>query len=182
MVEFLALTGLRYGELIALRNEDFHDTYIHVNGTIDHRDGKYSDNPVRTPPKTAKAYRSVTLTDRAIEIIKKVQTENELMKAEFPDYRDLDYLFTNKNGLPIDYRTFEPTLRKAAESAGVNKQVTTHYLRHTHVSLLAELNVPIKAVMDRVGHKDVSTTMEIYSHVTEKMRTTVIDKLNKLEY
>ncbi|WP_368250957.1 tyrosine-type recombinase/integrase [Enterococcus sp. 2201sp1_2201st1_B8_2201SCRN_220225] len=182
MVEFQALTGLRYGEMVALRNSEFHETYITVNGTIDHRDGKYSDEPVRTAPKTSKAFRNIPLSKRAVEIIRKVQQENQLMKREFPNYEDRNYIFTNKKGMPIDYRTFEPCLRNAAEKAGIDKPVSTHYLRHTHVSMLAEMGMPIKAIMDRVGHKDMKTTMEIYNHVTDKMQANLIEGLNKLNY
>lgn len=182
MVEFQALTGLRYGELIALRNSEFFGSYIKVDGTIDHRDGKYSDEPIRTFPKTSMAFRNVTLSERAIKIIEKVQYENQLMKNEFSEYIDRGYLFTNRKGMPIDYRTFETCLKNAAKLAGINKPVTTHYMRHTHVSLLAEMGMPIKTIMERVGHKDVSTTLEIYNHVTDKMKSNLLDGLNELKF
>lgn len=182
MVEFQALTGVRFGEMVALRNSEFYETYVKINGTIDHRDGKYSDEPIRTTPKTSKAFRDITLSKRAIEIIKKVQTENQLMIKEYSSYVDRDYIFTNKKGMPIDYRTFEPCLKNAAKAAGLEKIVTTHYLRHTHVSILAEMGMPIKAIMDRVGHKDMKTTLEIYNHVTKKMQANLIEELNKLDY
>ncbi|HBA1104727.1 TPA: tyrosine-type recombinase/integrase, partial [Enterococcus faecium] len=55
---------------------------------------------------------------------------------------------------------------------------TSHWLRHTHISILAEMNVPIKTVMERVGHTDESTTIRVYTHVTNKMQTNLIDQLN----
>lgn len=180
MVEFMALTGLRYGELIALREEDLYEGYIKINGTIDFRDGKY-DEVIRSTPKTRASFRNVTLNDRAIEILFKILQENMILK-EFDGYKDLGYIFTNKFGRPIDYRTFEPALKNAAKKSNISKNVTTHYLRHTHISILAELNIPIKAVMDRVGHEDSKTTLKIYTHVTNKMRSSLIDKLNEFTY
>jgi len=180
MVEFMVLSGLRYGELIALREEDLFDGYIKVTGTIDFRSGHYSE-VIRTSPKTKAAFRNVFLSNRAINILIKVLQENQIFKTT-KEYKDLGYIFTNKKGNPIDYRTFAPTLKRAAESCGINKPVTSHWLRHTHISMLAEMNVPIKTVMERVGHTDESTTLRIYTHVTSKMKDSLVDKLNDLQY
>lgn len=180
MVEFMALTGLRYGELIALREDDLFEGYIKVTGTIDFRSGHYSE-VIRTTPKTKAANRNITLPNRAIESLFKVLQENRLLKAT-KKYVDLGYIFTNNKGFPIDYRTFAPTLKNAAVKAGINKPVTSHYLRHTHISFLAELNIPIKAVMERVGHTDASTTLQVYTHVTNKMKDSLLEKLDSIEY
>ena len=61
-----------------------------------------------------------------------------------------------------------------------NKHLTTHIFRHTHISLLAELGVPLKTIMDRVGHTNPKTTLSIYSHVTEEMKKDVANKLDAL--
>jgi integrase len=138
MVEFMVLTGLRYGELIALREEDLFEGYIKVTGTIDFRSGHYSE-VIRTSPKTSAAYRNVSLPNRAIDIIITVLQENEILKTT-PEYNDRGYIFTNKKGNPIDYRTFAPTLKRAAQVC-IDKHVTSHWLRHTHISILAEMNL-----------------------------------------
>lgn len=180
MVEFMALTGLRYGELVALREEDLYEGYFKVTGTIDFRSGAYSE-VTRTPPKTKAAIRNVSLTERAIEILILTLQENTLLKHT-SHYKDRGYIFTNRKGLPIDYRVFGPVLKNACKKAKIDKNVTTHYFRHTHISFLAELNVPIKSVMERVGHTDASTTLEIYTHVTNKMKAELVDKLETIEY
>jgi len=143
MVEFMALTGLRYGELIALREDDLYEGYIKVTGTIDFRSGNYNE-VVRTTPKTKAANRNISLSDRAIEILFKILQENRFYK-ETKEYKDLGYIFTTNKGIPIDYRTFAPALKNAAVKAGIRKPVTSHYLRHTHISFLAELNIPNKS-------------------------------------
>lgn len=179
MVEFMALTGLRYGELIAITEDKINGNMLTVDGTIDFRSQGYS-SPVRTTPKTKKSNRIITLSKRCIEILEKVKAENDIMKLS-KRYVDHGYIFTSIKGLPIDYRSFSPILKKYATKSGIKKPVTSHYLRHTHVSMLAELNVDIKTVMDRIGHSDASTTLEIYSHVTDKMKKTVADKLDTIE-
>ncbi|MBF0844740.1 tyrosine-type recombinase/integrase, partial [Streptococcus danieliae] len=55
--------------------------------------------------------------------------------------------------------------------------VTSHVFRHSHISMLAELGIPIKAIMDRVGHSDSTTTLKVYSHVTDKMSENLVSKI-----
>ena len=53
-------------------------------------------------------------------------------------------------------------------------------LRHSHISLLAELEVPLKSIMDRVGHSDEKTTLQIYTHVTKRMLDSVSEKMETI--
>ncbi len=54
------------------------------------------------------------------------------------------------------------------------KHLTTYIFRHTHISMLAELGVPLKTIMQRVGHNYPNTTLSIYTHVTKSMHDDVI--------
>ena len=58
------------------------------------------------------------------------------------------------------------------------KKVSTHTFRYTHISLLAEAGLPIKAIMDRVGHSDMKTTLEIYNQVTSSMKEKIIQEVD----
>lgn len=58
------------------------------------------------------------------------------------------------------------------------KQIPTHGLRHTHCSLLFEAGASLKEVQDRLGHSDIQTTMNIYTHVTEKAQEEAINKFS----
>nr|WP_232514312.1 tyrosine-type recombinase/integrase [Staphylococcus nepalensis] len=62
----------------------------------------------------------------------------------------------------------------------MGKKVTSHTFRHTHISLLVEMNVSLKAIMKRVGHTDEKTTIQIYTHVTEKMDKQLTEKLENI--
>ena len=62
------------------------------------------------------------------------------------------------------------------------KHVTSHTMRHSHISLLSQLGVSLKAIMERVGHTDHKTTLQIYSHVTEQMDKDMMNKLEKISY
>ncbi|MHC5848166.1 tyrosine-type recombinase/integrase, partial [Streptococcus pyogenes] len=57
--------------------------------------------------------------------------------------------------------------------------ITSHSFRHAHITLLAELGIPLKSIMDRVGHTDVNTTIKVYTHATDKIGKQMMDKINK---
>lgn len=54
--------------------------------------------------------------------------------------------------------------------------ITVHGFRHTHCSLLFEAGTPIQVVKEQLGHKNISTTMDIYTHVTKKSKEEVAQK------
>ena len=56
------------------------------------------------------------------------------------------------------------------------KRITVHGLRHTHCSLLFEAGLPIQEVKERLGHPDIQTTMNIYTHVTKKAKEKSAEK------
>ena len=131
----------------------------------------------KTTPKTLASYRETIMTNREMEILKELEFMNELEKNTNLRYRDMGYLFTTKNGVPIQTNSFNLALKAANErlETPIRKNLTSHIFRHTLVSRLAENNVPLKAIMDRVGHADSKTTVQIYTHITKKMKSNVAD-------
>ncbi len=61
-----------------------------------------------------------------------------------------------------------------------NRKYNLHMLRHSHITLLIEMNVPIKLIMERVGHSDEKMILQVYSHVTKNMKENLDEKLNNL--
>ena len=80
----------------------------------------------------------------------------------------------------MDGKTFKQIFKTMNANLGKNKQLSSYIFRHSHISLLAELNIPIKAIMERVGHSDEKTTLQIYTHVTKKQKTNITEKLNNI--
>ncbi|WP_443031081.1 tyrosine-type recombinase/integrase [Streptococcus sp. DD10] len=62
----------------------------------------------------------------------------------------------------------------------MNKHFTSHSICHTLISQSTDCNVPLKAIMKRVGHSDSKTTLQIYTHVTQTMESNVVSLLNKI--
>lgn len=174
IVEFMYLTGLRFGEVLALTIDDigFENKTLEVKHTL-HTSGSKAEIFLDSP-KSLASYRVVGISDRVVSIIK----EYLLLESEGR------FIFT-KNGNPFMIFSFNDFLKRSFKRSGIQKEedfvLTTHVFRHSHISLLAELEVPIKAIMERVGHTNEKMTLGVYTHVTEKMKSNITEKLDKLD-
>lgn len=176
--EFQSRTGLRFGELAALRDEDYDGKEIYVNATLVWP-RKKGDRPYRGDPKNIYSIRHVKLDKRARQILEHFQLRNKRRRLWEPTRHDKDgetYIFTTTEGGPVDLAYVNRTLRKIK----CNKHLSTHIFRHTHISLLAEAGVPLKAIMQRVGHNEPTTTLAVYTHVTESMEDEAVEALEKI--
>ena len=182
LAEFMAYNGCRIGEAIAIKPENinFKNKTIDIHGTLDKTVG-YTKGK-KTTTKTSASWRTVAMSDKEIDILHKMIDLNELTKNTNPNYVDLGYIFVTKNGIPIQNNSFNTAIRSANQRLNVpiDKHLTSHIFRHTLVSRLAEYNIPLKAIMQRVGHSDSKTTLKIYTHVTQKMEANVVKLLNTL--
>ena len=173
IAKVLFLTGMRYGELAALNYKediDFSKKTIHIKHTYDFRQKE------RTTPKTIKSDRVITAPQKVLDIIKEQIIDNATNGF------DTDFIFINTLGEPITNVRVIAALKRHGQKIGIDKNITTHMFRHSHISLLAELGIPLTAIMDRVGHSDSKTTLEIYSHVTQKMVSDISSKLDKIKF
>lgn len=163
LTQFMALSGLRIGEAIALyiSDVDFELNQIHVTKTYDYIDC------VITPPKTEESNRDVymqpELKEVCIEILNFINSEH---------YENNKSLFMcDENGDYINYYSFNKYLRELGERLFKKAvKTTTHILRHTHVALMAEAGIPLDVISRRIGHSDEKTTRDIYFHVTKKLK------------
>ena len=174
IVEFMYLTGLRFGEVLALTLEDidFGNKTLEVKHTL-HTSGSKAEIFLDSP-KSLASYRVIGISDRVLEIIE------EYLLIE----KEGRFIFT-KNGNPFMIFSFNDFLKRSFKRSGIQKEedfvLTTHVFRHSHISLLAELEVPIKAIMERVGHTNKKMTLGVYTHVTEQMKFNITEKLDKLD-
>lgn len=177
--ELQYLTGLRYGELISLQVKDIikrdGHTFLDINGTMvvtdDHSKQVKSD---RT--KSISGIRQIVLSKDATEI---VERNAKGKKAD-------DWIITrpasyNLPERPLKLNTTDTFLRRTAKRLGIDKKVTTHYFRHTHVSNLADLDVPLRVIQKRVGHANSDITRQIYLHVTKHTSEKFIDMIDSID-
>ena len=176
--EFMAFTGARYGETaaITINDVDLDSGTVTINGTYDRA------LKIKTTPKTDFSYRTIDVSDNIKKIINEQIELLQLHRSlKGDDFNKDNYIFFTVNGAAIDLDTLNVVVRRAAEKVGIKKHITSHIFRHSHIALLAELGVPLNAAMERVGHGDYKTTLNIYSHVTKSVKVDIINKLNGLK-
>lgn len=168
--EWQYLTGMRFGEAAALDFQDVElkeDIYVcHVHKTTG---TTVNGVEILNTPKTQSGVRDVELPQRAVEIY-----------FHQKEMYETGLIFRNQRNHIMQASIVNANIRNVNKEVGINKQITTHVFRHTHISKLAELGVPLYVIQKRVGHSDSEITKRIYLHVTKKAQRKLIDKLDEL--
>ena len=167
LTEFMALSGLRFGEAAALTADDVDLTerYIHVRNTLD------SVNKIVTDTKTWNSQRGVFIQSELLPLVTLLVRRS-----------GGGLLFQDENGGYIEYYAFNKYLKENSKVC-LDRTITTHALRHTHCSLCAEAGMELDAISRRLGHGDSRITKEIYFHVTKRMQekeNAAMDRVNIL--
>lgn len=179
----LAYTGLRRGELAALKwtDIDFTNKTINVNKNV--YMPKSSAEYILQTPKTKTSKRAISITDNVVKIL---SSHRLLQKQEQMLYRqtwhDANFVFTSPrhDGYPVRPTYVGFTMTKYLRIAGLNTNLTPHSLRHTHTSLLAEAGVSLEAIRERLGHANDNITRLIYLHVTQEIKKDAAQKFYEL--
>lgn len=181
VVEFMFFCGTRIGETLAIQNDniDFENKTVEIDGTMKWKEVSNGFG-IKDTTKTEKSYRVIALPTRIVKMLYSLQLENKKYTSWGSYYNDREYLFTNTHGNPLFDSVINAKLKDGCKACEINKRVTTHTLRHSNISLLAQLGISLKAIMNRVGHSDYKTTLQIYSHVTDQMDKELINKLENI--
>lgn len=176
MFRVLAYTGLRKGELHALRwnDIDFSRGTLSVKQTLATTEGWQL---IFQTPKTRKSIRDISLDDETLRLIKqwKIRQKETFFKLGVNTLDQNQLVFTNENNEVLYLDFLNHRLTKIIKENNLD-HMTVHGFRHTHCSLLLEANVPLKEVQERMGHTDIKTTMNVYAHITEKQRENTANK------
>ncbi|MEW4309460.1 tyrosine-type recombinase/integrase [Rossellomorea marisflavi] len=181
----LSYTGIRAGELVALKwnDIDFEKHTISINKTY-YNPKSNTVNYTLVRPKTKKSKRIITVDTKLIELFEKHKEEQEEMILRLGDsYYNRGFVFSNFNrhpGYPILIKFVQNRMARLLKHSELNLKLTPHSLRHTHTSLLAQAEVEIDEIMDRLGHQDDSTTRRIYLHLTKHRRRNASNKFSDL--
>lgn len=159
--EILFWCGLREGELLALTLEDIdlEKHTISINKTL----MRIKSKDMIGPPKTDKGNRVVDLP--------------EFLVNELQDYIQTLYTKEKTDRLfPVSAAYLRKRLACGADDAGV-KRIRLHDFRHSHISMLIGMGVPVTAIADRVGHSSINITFN-YAHMFPSQKEDVVNKLN----
>lgn len=165
----LAFTGMRKGEASALRWIDITSKYINIDKAV----GRDETGLYVGPPKNKKSTRRISIDKETYRLIMELK---ELIKPA----KESHFIFS-KDGYSIQsLDTTRKWLIKVQDEMDKKRaipypRITVHGFRHTHASLLFESGATIKEVQERLGHSDIQTTMNIYTHVTNKALENVAD-------
>lgn len=161
LTQFLALSGLRFGETAALERSDINlkERVIHVTKTYNQA------HDIVSTPKTIESNREVYIQDELFPVCK-----NALMlSVNDTVVRMSKVLFPGTRREHMQFDMYAKYLRENSERV-LGRKITPHTLRHTHVSLMIEQGISLDAVSRRVGHADSRITREIYMHITERLK------------
>ena len=158
------MTGVRLGELLALRWDDVN----WPGGTIRVARSLYNGQFVE--PKTSRSVRTIGMSDRLAAIL----LEHKLAAP----YSPFDLVFPTPEGTPMDpanlrHRVFEDTLTRAKL-----RRIRIHDLRHTFASLLINQGENLKYVQAQLGHSSITTTVDRYGHLMPDAHRGANDRLD----
>ena len=159
-------TGMRQGELLALR---WQDVELDV-GTVTVRHTLQQGTHTLAPTKTERSRRTLRLPASAVTALRRhkvAQAEQRLGAGR--RWQDGDFVFATSHGTPLDARNVTRYFQAALESAGLPHQ-RFHDLRHGYATLMLEAGEELAVVSRSLGHANLSTTADVYSHVTPAMR------------
>lgn len=167
----LHFTGLRPGEAMALYFKDISNGYIKVSKTIDSH-GKRN----LTTPKTLSS-------NRLVAIDKKLEKDLLKLKAIYInkgiEYNDNLFIF---GGNKLIYpSTINRRKLEACKKFNV-RPITLHQFRHSHATLLINNKIPATEVSRRLGHSNVSTTLNVYCHSDLTQEKRVLATLNSFRF
>jgi integrase len=175
----LLFTGLRRGELLALRwrNLDLENACLYVTETAYLlRNGDYEIKE----PKTPHSRRMVTLSPSLVELLKLHKADQELLRIQLGVKMSKDdFVFIGLDGSPLNPDTVTHAFGKVVKRAGLTG-IRMHDLRHTHATLMLAAGIHPKIVSERLGHASVSTTLNIYSHVLPGLQEKAVEKFDRI--
>ena len=170
----LLFGGLRKGEILGLNWADvnFKDQSIHVHRTrqIGPKIGLYEDTP-----KTASSVRYVTLPKQVMDTLRKLQLQQKKRQFEL-GYIASDAVIQGITGQPLYPQVLQRWFTRFINRSGL-PAITLHGLRHTHASMLAHMNTDKIQISERLGHSELSTTLNIYTHLFENADRQIAEDL-----
>lgn len=158
-------TGLRRGEIVALKKEDFNlsNKRLKVSGSR----VRVKGDVIHEGPKSKKGNRVIPLSPEIIPILEEHNKMLQEEKAKNKNYKDQGYFFCNRNGAPYHPDTITThcsrVMEKLLAEGKIKRKITFHGLRHSFASLAARSG-SITALQEMLGHYAADFTWKTYIH------------------
>ncbi|KYC82631.1 site-specific integrase [Bacillus licheniformis] len=176
MFYVLIFTGMRKGELIALewKDVDLKEKTINIKQTMFFENGK----EVIQTTKKYHSKRIITIDDQTAQILKKWRTQQKEMLLSNGITSEAKYVLIRDDMRPLRLAYPNDLLNRMITKNKLHR-ITIHGFRHSHASILFEAGASIKEVQARLGHKEIQTTMNIYTHVTKTAKEKTAETFKK---
>ena len=170
LIYFTFYTGLRLGEVLGLQWGDIKGNMVSITRQyrrnvevekVNERKLTYKFKEL----KTKNSVREIPLPDKVLKMLETLP-------------KDYDLIFSD-NGKPIEPKRPQRRITVLCKKLNIPHR-SFHSIRHSYATRLFELEIPIKTVQVLLGHSDIATTMDIYTHVMKEKKLEVLDKLNNL--
>lgn len=166
------MTGLRQGELLALRWDaiEWDGPALWVRASRDQR-GRTGQ------PKTARGLRRLPIDAETAAALRVRQAQRDADAARLgTDYADAGLVWQTRVGTALSPRNLGRRFRSDCERAGLPR-VRFHDLRHSHASALEAAGVDARRLADRLGHAQLSFTLQTYTHARTEAQRPDVDAL-----
>ncbi len=180
-ITLILFLGLRRGELLALEwsDLDLENKTITIKKNLV-RGGDSGNELIIKEPKTEESIRTIYLSDNILNLLKKQKIVQKKNKMKYgPKYKDSDFIFTTEMGNLINPASFSREFGDFIKSNNL-KKIRLHDLRHTNATLMLKSKIPAKVASERLGHSNISTTLDLYSHVLKDMEIETTNKMDDM--
>ena len=163
-------TGLRIGEVCALRweNIDFESKKIHIEKTIERIYSKEENKTIVIidTPKSITSVRTIPINSKLYNILKQIRGKS----------KKTDFVLTGSSEHYVEPRNYQYHFKEILKRIKV-KKYKFHTLRHTFATNCIEAGMDIKSLSEILGHADVSITLNIYVHSSDKAKRKYLEKI-----
>lgn len=164
-------TGIRIGELCALKAEDFDfsNKKLYVKQTLQRLQSTSDTNKTYiaiTEPKSVSSVREIPLPEFICDIYSQMESQGNLF-------------ILSGNAVPIEPRTMENRYNRIMKSLNI-KNATFHTLRHTFATRSIEVGFDVKSLSEILGHSSVNITLNRYVHSSFELKTENMKKMEAL--
>ena len=163
-------TGLRVGEVCALRweNVDFETRRIHVEKTIERIYSKEGNKTIVIidTPKSMTSIRTIPINSKLYNILKQMRGK----------CKKTDFVLTGLSDHYVEPRNYQYNFKEILKKSKI-KRYKFHTLRHTFATNCIEAGMDIKSLSEILGHADVSITLNIYVHSSDKTKRKYLEKI-----
>lgn len=177
LIYFTAVFGLRRSEVLGLKwdSVDFDNNRLYIKHTV----VRFSTIVEKDCTKNEASRRSYPLDEKTktmlLELKEKEKCNRELCGS---DYIENDYIFKWDNGEPYKPEYISHMFQTMLEKNGLRK-IRFHDLRHSCASLLVALDYQLKDIKEWLGHADINTTANIYSHLDIRRKNDIANSMSK---